>query len=327
MINGVYKFYLDGEYVGEQKNSITVAGRAIILKSIMGLVPTVGGEIHFGIGDSANGATDSNGLITRNTLDFDIASSEVRLSYLDNSGNFDAMVFKTQLGATGSAGERYEIHEMGLFPGTGNAASISFKQNTLLSGQTIDNWYEGSTVLTTGDGTNSCYIDSDTATTLGFSFRVGNTALFVKSGDTLTVTGPFNGLNLLNSADRLAVAYSKLTAGTQNITLKFHTNALNYYTATLSTSSGTTYGIGEKTIQEMITAKTGSPSWDNIDYITLTATGDTVIDAIRFNDIDNLDTSYGMVSRAVLDTPIVKQANQTLDIEYYLSLAFNKTVA
>jgi hypothetical protein len=76
----------------------------------------------------------------------------------------------------------------------------------------------------------------------------------------------------------------------------------------------------------MSIAKTGSPTWDNIAYVTITATGDTLIDAIRFNDIDNLDTSYGMVSRAVLNTPIIKQQNQTLDVEYYLSLAFNKTV-
>lgn len=325
MINGVYKFYLDGEYVGEQKNSITVAGRAIILKSIMGLVPTVGGEIHFGIGNTANGAADSNGLITRNTLDFDIASSEVSLSYLDNSGNFDAMIFKTQLGGTGSAGEKYTIYEMGLFPGRNTVASTSFRQNTLFSGQASDLWFEGSTEVTAGTGTDSCYIS--TVPTDFAPFRVGNTALFIKSGDTLTVNGPFRDLNLYNSLDKLAIAYSKLSAGTQTITMKFHTNSLNYYTAAITTSSGTTYGIGEKTFQEMDTAKVGTPSWGNIDYITITATGDTVIDAVRFNDVDNLDTSFGMVSRAVLDTPITKQANQLLDIEYYLSLAFNKTVA
>jgi len=169
-------------------------------------------------------------------------------------------------------------------------------------------------------------MNADDAATAGFSFRVGNTALFIKSGDTLTVNGPFTGYNFYSSADRLAIAYSKLSGGTQTITLKFHTNSLNYFTAAVSTSSGTTYGIGEKTFQEMSTAKTGFPSWDNISYITITANGDTLIDAIRFNDTDNLDTSYGMISRAVLNTPIVKQSNQTLDVEYYLSLAFNKTV-
>jgi len=327
MIKGVYKFYLDGEYVGEQENSITVAGRAIILKSIMGLVPTVGGEIHFGIGNTANGDTDTNGLITRNILDFDIASSEVRLSYLDNSDSFDAMVFKTQLGGTGGSGEKYEIYEMGLFPGNSSSSQTSFRQNTLFSGASSDLWKEGTTdIVSRASGvTDSCYIDAATATANGYSFRVGNTALFLKSGDTLTVNGPFNGLGLYNSADKLAVAFSKLSAGTQTITMNFYSNSLNYYSAAISTSSGTTYGIGQKAFSEM--TKTGLPSWDNISYITITANGDTVIDAVRFNDIDNLDTSYGMVSRAVLSTPIIKQANQVLDVEYYLSLAFNKTVA
>jgi hypothetical protein len=326
MINGVYKFYLDGEYVGEKSNSITVAGRAIILKSIMGLVPTVGGEIHFGIGNTANGTTDTNGLITRNTLDFDVASSQVRLSYLDNSGVYDAMVFKTSFGANGSSSEKYTIYELGLFPGTGNDATKSGGSGLLFQGAQTDAWFEGNIEVSLGNGTNSCYMDATTATAAGYSFRVGNTALFIKSGDTLTVNGPFTGYNFYNSADKLAIAYSKLSSGTQTITMKFHTNSLNYFTAAIPTSSGTTYGIGQKTFQEMSTAKTGSPSWDNISYITLTANGDTLIDAIRFNDVDNLDTSYGMVSRAVLNTPIVKQQNQTLDVEYYLSLGFNKTV-
>jgi hypothetical protein len=327
MINGVYKFYLDGEYIGQKSNSITVAGRAIILKSIMGLVPTVGGEIHFGIGNTANGATDpSTGLITRNTLDFDVASSQVRLSYLDNSGAYDAMVFKTSFGANGSSGEKYTIYELGLFPGTGNEATTSGGRGLLFQGAQTDAWFEGNTEVPLGSGSNSCYMDTATATTAGYSFRVGNTALFIKSGDILTVNGPFTGYNFYNSADKLAIAYSKLSAGTQTITMKFHTNSLNYFTAAISTSAGTTYGIGEKTFQEMTTAKTGFPSWDNISYITITASGDTLIDAIRFNDVDNLDTSYGMVSRAVLNTPIVKQQNQTLDVEYYLSLGFNKTV-
>jgi hypothetical protein len=326
MINGVYKFYLDGEYIGEKSNSITVAGRAIILKSIMGLVPTVGGEIHFGIGNTANGATDTNGLITRNTLDFDVASSPVRLSYLDNSGAYDAMVFKTSFGATGSSGEKYEIYELGLFPGTGNESTTSAGRGLLFQGTQTDSWFEGSTEVSLGNGTNSCYMNSTTATAAGFSFRVANTGLFIKSGDILIANGPFTGYNFYNSADKIAIAYSKLSAGTQTITMKFHTSALSYFTAAISTSSGTTYGIGEKTFQEMSIAKTGSPTWDNIAYVTITATGDTLIDAIRFNDIDNLDTSYGMVSRAVLNTPIIKQQNQTLDVEYYLSLAFNKTV-
>jgi hypothetical protein len=179
MINGVYKFYLDGKYIGEKSNSITVAGRAIILKSIMGLVPTVGGEIHFGIGSSANGSTDSNGLITRNTLDFDVASSPVKLSYLDNSGAFDAMVFKTSFGANGSSSERYIIRELGLFPGTGNDAATSAGKGLLFQGTQTDAWFEGPTEVALGNGTNSCYMSTTTATAEGFSFRVGNTALFI----------------------------------------------------------------------------------------------------------------------------------------------------
>mgnify|MGYP000850230325 CR=1 FL=1 len=111
MITGTYKFYLDGEYIGEQKNSITKAGRVIILKAIMGILPTVGGEIHIGLDSTANGSPDADGLIPNNILGFDIASSPVKMSFLDNSGGFDAMVFKASFGSSSSQGEKYKIYK------------------------------------------------------------------------------------------------------------------------------------------------------------------------------------------------------------------------
>ncbi len=76
----------------------------------------------------------------------------------------------------------------------------------------------------------------------------------------------------------------------------------------------------------METAKVGSPRWSDINEISIHSSADVVIDAVRFNNIDSVDTIYGMVSRAVLSTPITKESNSVLDIEYYLSMAFNKTV-
>jgi uncharacterized membrane protein len=76
----------------------------------------------------------------------------------------------------------------------------------------------------------------------------------------------------------------------------------------------------------MQNAKVGNPRWSNINKITITSDADVVVDAIRFNNVDAIDTVYGMVSRAVLSTPIVKASNSVMDIEYYLSMGFNKTV-
>lgn len=331
MITGKYKFYIDGEYIGEQSNSITRAGRAIILKSIMGLLPTVGGEVHIGIGSTAN-TPGLDDLIDNNTLDFDVASAPVRLSYLDNAGNYDAMVFKASFGVSGNAGEKYKIYELGLFPGSGQQNSTSLADTTLFSGSVSDYWKEGERVLEVDTGStapsDSCYI---TSALTSYDFRVGDTALFIKANDTVMVNNRIKidafRLNTYNSVDKFLFAYSKLTGDNPTVTVKFKTTDSDYFKAEFSVTGTQTYGILQKTISEMQTAKVGNPSWSSISEVSITSTTNLVVDALRFNDVDIIDTVYGMVSRAVLDTPIIKQGNSVLDIEYYLSMGFNKTVA
>jgi hypothetical protein len=58
MFYGKYKVYLDGKLVAEKENSITRAGRSIILKSLMGLIPNIGGSIQIGIDNTTNGTID-----------------------------------------------------------------------------------------------------------------------------------------------------------------------------------------------------------------------------------------------------------------------------
>jgi len=332
MFTGIYKIYLDGEYVGEHRNSITRAGRSIILKSLMGLVPTVGGEIHIGIDGTANGTVDANGLIPDNILGFDVASSPVRLSYLDNAGNFDAMIFKASFGTAATGGESYKIYELGLFPSSGSQNEGSIKDTALFSGSTTDLWKEGDVTLVpsntaTAPGT-SCYITSALTT---YSFRVGDSALFIKASDVLNMADSSKlsayNLNLFSSVDTLSIAYSKLTGNTPTITMKFETTASDYFLGTFAITGSQTYGIASRTVQQMQDAKVGSPNWSNINKITITSSSDVVVDAIRFNNIDALDTVYGMVSRATLSSPIEKASNSVMDIEYYLSMGFNKTVS
>jgi hypothetical protein len=331
MINGVYKFYIDGKYVGEQKNSITKAGRIILLKSIMGLIPSVGGEIHIGVGSAANGSPDADGLIPDNILNFDVASAPVRMSYLDNSGNYDAMVFKASFGTSSNTGEKYKIYELGLFPGSGQQNTTSLLDTTLFSGSTNDYWKEGETPLsvdtTSSTPANSCYI---TSALTSYDFRIGDTALYIKANDTVAVNNTVKlnsfAFTTYNSVDKFLLAYSKLTGNAPTVSVKFKTTDTDYFLAEFDITGSQTYGIVEKTISEMQTAKVGNPTWSRISEISVTSTANVVIDAIRFNNIDVVDTVYGMVSRAVLDTPIIKQGNSVLDIEYYLSMGFNKTV-
>jgi hypothetical protein len=393
MFTGLYKVYRNGELVAEQNNSITKAGKAIILKSIMGSIPTIGGSIQAGIGTRVNTAeVPATGLITDTSLQFSICSSPVSISYLDNSGNFDSLVFKTSIPNSANFGNKFSIYELGLYPLT-PTTNQGFYDTTLFSGSLMDNWNSASAVSLSNalvnDLSKSCYtpgvnipltisttINSTTATLSSYTnvtagqfvntlnvpsgawitavtgttsitlsspatatgvassatitaydnFKVGDTALFIKGGETISVLDAqkFSNLGIYSSEDTLSIAYSKLPTIAPNVTIKFLTNSTNYYTFTFAISDTTSYGILTQGLSSAVS--TGSPSWTSIKSVEMSATSNICIDAIRINDNGLTDNVTGLVSRTVLANPIVKAPGDAIDIEYYLAISFNKTV-
>ncbi len=331
MFCGKYKVYLDGQLVAEKENSITKSGRQIILKSLMGQIPTIGASIQMGVGSTANTPSDpDDGLITNTRLEFSTSQVPVTLSFLDNAGDFDAIVFKGAIPASGSGSEAQKIYELGIFP-PGLSAVSSFSQTSLFNGARTDGWTLGSSTLPDNTGSSapgtSSYI---TSALTSFPFRVGDTALFLKSSQTVKSSiGDYSRLSTYGSEDFISLAISKLSSSTPSITVRFYVNANVYYTFTYTGTSGSTYQILNKSLSEaVVTSSNGvSPSWNTIRYVEISSNADVVIDAIRVNDNIEIDPTYGMVSRTVLNTPIVKNTSQSLEIEYYLSLTFNKTVA
>jgi hypothetical protein len=327
MFCGKYKVYLDGQLVAEKENSITKSGRQIILKNLMGSIRTVGASIHMGIGSSPNVASVPNdGLITNTRLDFATSAVPVTLSFLDNAGDFDAIVFKGAITASGDGAEAQKIYELGIFP-PGNS-NLSFNQ-TLFKGASSDGWRLGGNLLALNTGSTtpstSCYI---TPALTSFPFRVGDNALFVKSGQTVRTTdGTYSQLSTYGSEDFISIAISKVSSTTPTITVRFYVNANVYFTVTYTTTAGGYQVLNRSFSQAVSTSSNGViPTWNNIKYVEITSTGDVVVDAVRINDNIEIDPTYGMVSRTVLDTPIIKNTSQSLEIEYYLSLTFNKTV-
>ena len=69
-ILGVYRFFINGELVGEQKNALTEAGRSIVIKSLLGYMTNFANSIAYGIDGSDNNFNSASTLITNNTLGF-----------------------------------------------------------------------------------------------------------------------------------------------------------------------------------------------------------------------------------------------------------------
>jgi hypothetical protein len=334
MMQGIYRIYKDGKLVAEKENQMTVAGRAIVLKALMGLIPSIGGNIQVGISSVPNGTspntTTTDGFITDTRLGFSVSSIPVRLAFLDNSGNYDAMVFR---GTLPSSADSFTIHELGIFPSNPDE-SKPLSEQLLVSGESSDTWLRAGQGIVSVSGNPpgaSGYI-STAPTDFSGGFRVGSTALFLKQNEVLRINKTFSqfsssGQNAFNIEDNISIAYSKKTGDTPKIILKFLTNDANHFTTSFTATTGTTYVIRD--ILRSSFTSTLNPNWGNINGIEITVeNSDVIIDAIRINDNNNLDTTYGMVSRTVLGSGnlITKGASEAVDIEYYLSFGFNKAV-
>lgn len=321
-MEGFYRIYKGDTLVCEQKNSLTTIGRSIVLKSILGLIPSIAGNIVVGVSSEANPAANATtGLIDLNNMKFAIAQAPVSLTSLEATGAKDSLIFK----ATITDKTKYSIYEVGLYPVGINNNEVSPVGMLLYSGSSFDGWINASSTPLE-QVTNTAESRIITADITNGTFRIGADAVFIKSGDTIKTTVLGKDLSVYGDADVLKMAIdTTATSGSPTITIKFAVDASNYYSKTFTLS---TYGYQVvKCLKSEIT-KTGSPSWSAISEISLTtASGAFVVDGIRFDDEDNIDSNYGLISRAALPTVIEKNAGEPITIEYYLSLAFNKTVA
>jgi hypothetical protein len=74
------------------------------------------------------------------------------------------------------------------------------------------------------------------------------------------------------------------------------------------------------TLSEFTVSPSGATFNYEVSIIKIETNANVSFDAIRIDDTDSTDTTYGLVSRAVLSTPITKKAGDSIDIEYKLTL-------
>ena len=130
--------------------------------------------------------------------------------------------------------------------------------------------------------------------------------------------------------DTLKLAYVKNDANLQNIIIKFYSSSVDYYSVTVTPASGTGYKISSDiTLNNLFSnASTLNVDPSNINQIGITITPvsgqstSTGLDALRINDEDTFDPNFGLISRSVLSTPLVKLAGRQVDVEYRLDLGF-----
>lgn len=317
-MEGTYRFYIDGDLVAEHKNALTQAGRSIIIKSLLGIIPNFADTIAYGIGNNANTLSASGSLITNTTLDFEVGRTRVIGSSVLIENNNDILVYS----GTIDDPEQFYINEVALFPSFINETTIGVDGSLILNFDSVD--------LFTKYGTASAaaLVSSNQA-------RVGTDMLmipdtsdsesyleYVSTDDTLSY------LNNFVSQDSFRLAGFNPNTNSASVSIEFYNNSSNYYQVIFNTPSASGYFVQYANKNSAIV--TGTPNWEDVGSIRIwhNSASPIYLDGIRIDRGSyQFDSNYGMISRAVLKTPIRKPASIPLTIEYSLSLGFNYGVS
>lgn len=304
-MRGKYKIYVDNECVAEQSNVITTYGKTLLLRYIAGLVPSFARSIAIGTGDTA--AAES-----QKYLDFEYARNKVMLGTIDQVADPAQVVFKTEFGT----GSTVQINELGVF---------SYSAGDLYSGDIVSEF------ISTDDWQTNDSVDdiSYVTTTVNSDVRVGYESLRVlKNGVNSEYVefynlGTFIDASGYSASDRIGLAIVREDNNVASVTIALidSSGSSASHLFTLGTySAGAPYETLSATLDDF---SSGSFNWSAITQVKVGITyksggGNAAIafDGLKIFDVDMADLDYCMISRTKLGSPVLKTADQTLDIEY-----------
>jgi hypothetical protein len=307
MLKGTYIYYENGQEVYRSENVITKYGKRFLTSFLAGRDSFASKSMAFGIDSTA--AADTN---TR--LGFEFYRTPITFGSTDIQTLNDVTSYAVVYKATIPQDVAGYITEVGIYPQF--KESLSSYDSKFISD--FDNQL---------DWTNTPSITTTNA-------RVGQYLLNMTSNGTSAKEYKTNiqaiDLSGYSVNDTLKLAYVKNDANLQNIIIKFYSSSLDYYSVTVTPESGTGYKISSDISLDslFLNASTLNVDPSNINQIGVTITpvsGQSTsvgLDALRINDEDTFDPSFGLISRSVLSTPLVKLAGRQVDVEYRLDLGF-----
>jgi len=296
-MNGIYRVYEDGILIAEQKNKLTVLGRANALKAMLGSTQSFASSMGIGVDDSAN---DTTAYHNKTDLGFNVGKYPVISSSLGNTETYDALVYTARI----TDQSRYNITELGLFA---NRVASGFKNEN----QVIFDFEEGDPFTLTSSSWYSTIVNPNPV------FRIGNSCLNMTLSTSLAVWNS-SVINLSNVAPYDDFCLAANFGANANLTIKFESSSSNYATYTF-VPGGTGYKVLSVS-KSSPSDSLGTVDWSNINKITIDAGGQVYLDGLRIKKYRTPDSTEGLVSRAVLATPIEKKFGSIIDIQYLLEV-------
>lgn len=307
MLKGTYIYYENGQEIYRSENVITKYGKRFLTSFLAGRDSFSSKSMAFGIDNTA--ALDTN---TR--LGFEFYRTPVLFGSTDIQTVNDSTTYSVVYKSTIPQDVAGYITEVGIYPEY--KESLSSYDGKFIAD--FDNQLEW---------TNTPLITETGA-------RVGQYLLNMSSNGTSAKEYKTNiqsiDLSGYSVNDTLRLAYLKNDSNLQNIIIKFYSSALDYYSVTITPASGTGYKISSDILVDNLFSNASTLNVDpsNINQIGIVITpvsGQSTsvgLDALRINDEDTFDPNFGLISRSVLSSPLIKLAGRQVDVEYRLDLGF-----
>ena len=314
MIKGTYIFYQDGKEIYRSANLITKSGKRYLTNFIAGNIPSPFKDLAFGIQSTA--ATDDD---TR--LKFEFYRCPVILNGTDIQTTGATTTYSVIYKATIPQGVSGVISEVGLYPSTRTSLN-NYDSKFLTDFSSFVDW-----VSYNGYNPEPMLNISGTTYT-----KIGDNILKMSSNGTATEEYVLNtnlDLSGYSVKDTITLAYYKFDNNLDSIGIEFYHTDNDYYTATITPPVGTGYKVSEDiTLADLFLNSTNAADASQIRKIGIVInpksglSTEVGMDGLRINDEDTFDPNFGLISRSVLGSPLVKLNGRSVDVEYKLDLSF-----
>ena len=312
-VSGEYIFYEDGKEVGRNKNLITKFGKRYLTQYLAGQSNTNLKDVAIGIGSTAASVNDTQ-------LGFEFYRSPVTMSSIDIQTNSTTgissygVVHKTTIPVDVVG----VISEIGIFP-TVSLSSTDYASNSISTFEDNQSWADSSgafpSVLTTPTPKIGTYYLSMGAAASGTKQYFNNFNIDISGYSAL---------------DSLTIAYKQVDLNLDYVFVRMYDSNNSYYEIRYAGDVSTGDKIKSLTLNNLYSSGYGSGAPDQTSIVKIgvgvkaKSSGSTAVlfDGLRINDEDAFRTDYGLISRSVLSTPIVKTLGKQMVIEYRIGLSF-----
>ena len=210
------------------------------------------------------------------------------------------------------------ISEIGLYPSTRSTAN-NYDSKFITDFSDALDWTDNGGFTTISSTSNA---------------RIGDSLLDMESDSTSVneyVSNIYLDMSGYSQNDTISLAYYKYDVNIEKIRIKFYSTDIAWYYADIIPQSGLGYKISpDISLGTLFNQSGGSATVDpsqisKIGIEIYPTSGNTTkvgMDALRINDEDTFDPTFGIISRTTLATPLEKLAGRSVDVEYRLDLGF-----